>query len=285
LTALLVFLFVKLFLFDIELVNNRDMRATYNYGDVVLIQKVNGSFKTNDVLYFEYPIKDSVDNEKAFLFQRLIGLPGDSIEIKNKVLYINGTQIEEDSTIKKNYFITTRDVKLADTFRIKYHLFEGGEVSNSFDYSYSLTKKKSDVLRRDSLIRKVELKVEKQHSYDETCFPYSPKFAWNMDWYGKIYIPKKHDTLHLDTNTIHLYAGIIKEEKNSLEVKRDSIFVNGAYTAVYITQQDYLFVLGDNRDNAIDSRSWGYLAEKYVVGKIVKRIKRSPEFDQLTIGH
>jgi signal peptidase I len=261
------------------------MRDTYHYGDVVLIQKINGSFKTNDILYFEYPVKDSAEIEKVFLFQRLLGLPGDTIELKSKILNINGIQIEEDSTIKKNYFISTKEKKLDDNFKIKYHLFEGGEVSNSYDYSYSLTKQQSIALQRDSLIRKVELKVEKQHSYDETCFPYSTQFAWNMDWYGKIYLPTKSDTLRLDSNTVHLYAAIIKEEKNTLEIKNDSIFVNGIYTKVYVTQQNYYFVLGDNRDNAIDSRSWGYLAEKYIVGKIIARIKRGSESDYSTIDH
>ncbi len=250
------------------------MRATYEYGDVVVIKKAFNRYSTNDILYFKYPLKDSVQ-KKSFFTQRLIGLPGDSVLLSNKLLFINGVQIQDTATLKNNYFIATHGKKLDSLFTLTYHLHEGGQISNKFDYSYSLTKTQSLLLAADSLIKKVELKGEKPGNFDETCFPYSNAYKWNMDYYGSIYIPKKNDTLRLDSVNIALYQLLIQEyEKNTLEIKHDSILINGVQSPYYVVQQNYYFVLGDNRDNANDSRIWGFLPESCIVGKVIGRIKK-----------
>jgi signal peptidase I len=73
----------------------------------------------------------------------------------------------------------------------------------------------------------------------------------------------------LDSTTISLYKKIISlYENNKLIVKGNSIYINGILSNSYIIKQDYYFVLGDNRDNAIDSRHWGFLPEKNIKGKV-----------------
>jgi signal peptidase I len=90
-----------------------------------------------------------------------------------------------------------------------------------------------------------------------------------MDNFGKLYIPKKNDTLSLDTTSIRLYSKLIETyEKNKLEIRDDSIFINDELTKKYMVRQDYYFVMGDNRDNAIDSRRWGFLPGSYIKGKV-----------------
>jgi signal peptidase I len=68
---------------------------------------------------------------------------------------------------------------------------------------------------------------------------------------------------------------IREHEKNSLELSSDSVFINSVYTNTYLVKQDYYFVMGDNRDNAIDSRVWGFLPEKKIKGKVIRCIKHS----------
>jgi len=274
-TALIFFILLKLFLWDFVKVNSRDMRGTYDYNDLLLIKKVIFAFEQNDVLYVEYPVKDSADPRKTFLFTRLIGLPGDTALIADKLVYINGQQLKEDSTIQKNYFIETNHKALTDLFKKTYQLSEGGEISNEFDYSYSLTRHQSEFLKKDTTIKKIALKSEKQNNFDETCFPYSLHYPWNLDYYGKLYIPKKNDTLRLDTVSVKLYSDLIRGEKNTVEIRKDSIFISGIHSTIYVPKQNYFFVLGDNRDNANDSRSWGFLPEKYIVGKVVGRLTKA----------
>jgi signal peptidase I len=262
-------------MFDVVKVNGKDMQATYNYGDALLIKKILNTYHTNDIVYFKYPVIDSV-GKKTYFFQRLIGLPGDSIAIANKEVHINGMKIQDTNTLKNNYFIKTTGKKLDSLFKLNYHLMEGGEVSDEVDYSFSLTKEESEQLKKDSLIKKVELKIEKQGNFDETCFPSNAYYNWNLDYYGKIYVPKKNDTLRLDSLSIHLYSALIQDyEKNTLVIKHDSVLINNQLCTYYIPKQNYYFVLGDNRDNSNDSRSWGFLPERAIVGKVLFRIKKA----------
>lgn len=257
------------------MVNGKDMRSTYEYGDVLLIKKKFNSYHTNDIVFIEYPLRDSATAPRLFFIQRLIGLPGDSISLRGKAVYINNIRIDDPPGIKNNYFIATAEQQPDSSFSHSYHLTEGGQISNKFDYSFSLTQKESEALKSDSLIKKVEMKSEKPGSFDETCFPYSSYYPWNMDHYGPVYIPRKNDTIALDSVNLALYASLIQNyEHYSLERRQDSIFINGLFTRSYAFEQDYFFVLGDNRDNANDSRVWGFLPESCLKGKVMARIKK-----------
>jgi signal peptidase I len=142
------------------------------------------------------------------------------------------------------------------------------------DYSYSLTFQEYWRLRRDSMVLRAVRKSEKAGAFDDTCFPFSSKYKWNRDHYGKIYVPRINDTIRLDTVSFKLYAVIIKDyEMNKTELRHDSIFINDQLSDRYVIKKNYYFVLGDNRDNAIDSRNWGFLPENMIVGKVIRTIK------------
>jgi len=276
LVALFVFFVVKGFVFDVIRVNSSDMLLSYKYGDVLLIRKLNRSYAYGDVVYFEHPGRnaDSLPMD-IYMMQRVVATPGDTFQLINKQVYLNGAKMPEDSILQHNYFIKTNKALLDSAFCLKYRLCEGGAISDEFDYSYSLTRSESLVLQKDSLIKSVELKTEKPDTYDESCFPGSPKYKWNADQYGKLYIPKIDDTLRLDSTSIHLYRSLIADhEKNKLEIKRDSIFINDQLSTYYIVKKNYYFVMGDNRDNATDSRRWGFLPANLIIGKAVGTIRK-----------
>lgn len=270
-----VFIFVKQVVFDFVLVNDNSMSGTLNMGDAVLVKNFLNKYQKGHIVYFNFPVKDSsgVDN---LCIMRLVASPGDTFEISDQKLYVNNSALEDWDGVKHNYFIKSKGVGLDSIFRAKFNLFEGGSVSNKFDYSFSLTKKQSAALKEDSIIEKVELKMEKKGFPDINCFPAEVGFLWNMDQYGKIYIPKKNDTLALDTTSIKLYSQLITSiEKNKLEIKSDSIFIDNVLTKNYVVKQNYYFVLGDNRANAIDSRIWGFLPESCIKGRIITRVKKA----------
>jgi signal peptidase I len=273
--ALTAFFLIKKFAFDIVRANNNDMNATYLYGDAVLIKKTFNTYEKGDAVYLEYPIKDSAAT-RTFFIQRIFGCPGDTLEIKNKIVFVNRMEMQSPGTIKYNYYIRSKNLKLDSVFRSQYNLNEGGPISDEYDYSFSLTNEEYQTLKRHSLIDTIEDKMEKSGVYDENCFPFTSEYPWNMDNYGKIYIPKLNDTLKLDTLSVKLYSRLIKDlEKNNLRVSRDSIFINNELTNKYIVKKNYYFVLGDNRDNAVDSRSWGYLPENFIKGKVLHTVRSS----------
>lgn len=275
--ALAFFYLLKRFAFDIVRVNSNDMGATYHNGDALLIKKTANVFALNDVVYIQFTLDDSLLSKTHFI-QRIVALPGDSLEISEKQVYVNGTLLNDTSTVKHNYFVKTKNIRLDSLFKLKYRLTEGGEISDEFDYSYSLTRAESELLKNDSVIKSVELKTEKKSSFDETCFPGSIDYKWNMDHYGKIYIPKINDTLRLDTITVKLYSLLLVDhEKNSLKISSDSIFINGQLSSFYVVKKNYYFVLGDNRDNSNDSRILGLLPENFILGKVVGTLRRKNE--------
>jgi signal peptidase I len=272
--ALLAFFLMKRYVIDTERVNGKDMQETYYYGDALIITKINNSYITNDIIYFEYPLPDTI-GPKTFLFQRLFGLPGDSIGISEKKVYINGMEIADTSAVKHNYFVKSR-VKIDSIFKEQNGLTEGDEISNDLDYSFSLTSEQAEILKKNTNIKSVELKTEKKGKLDISCFPYNRNYKWNMDHYGNLYIPKMNDTLQLDSITLPLYRTlIVQHEKNKLYTKNDRIYINDVQTKQYVVKKNYYFVLGDNRDNANDSRIWGFLPENYIIGKVNRLIKKA----------
>ena len=274
LIALLSFIIVKKFIFDIRKINNMDMQETFYKGDALLIKKFCTTFLLNDIVYIKYPIKDST-KPVTFFFNRIIGAPGDSLAILDKLIYINGKVIGDTFTIKHNYYLSS-NITMDSLNRVKYNLREGDRISEKNDYSFSITKLQADSLSNMAIIKKIELEMEKKDNSDLSCFPYSINYKWNMDNYGGIYIPKKNDTLQLDTINIVLYKRLIQDyENNTLELKSDSIFINKQYTKTYCVKQNYYFTLGDNRDNANDSRKWGFLPENYIIGKSIWLIKKA----------
>ena len=118
----------------------------------------------------------------------------------------------------------------------------------------------------DSLVRK----VSRVKTPNTTFFPNSLPFDWNEDNFGPIVLPKAGNTVKLDVNNLPLYKKIIREyEGNRLERNGETILINGEPSTQYTFQQDYYWMMGDNRHRSEDSRFWGFVPENHIVGKPV----------------
>jgi len=108
------------------------------------------------------------------------------------------------------------------------------------------------------------------HDADVAVFPHVEELGWSQDNFGPIYIPEAGKTVKLDKNSLPFYEQIIKNyEGNDLLVNGDDIFINGQKADSYTFQQDYYYMVGDNRHSSLDARYWGYVPFDHVLGKPV----------------
>ena len=122
------------------------------------------------------------------------------------------------------------------------------------------------VMELDSIVRQ----VNRSKTPNTSFFPNHLPYDWNEDNFGPIVLPKAGTSVALTLENLPLYKKIIREyEKNLLEVKDGAIFINGKETTRYSFQQDYYWMMGDNRHRSEDSRYWGFVPEDHIVGKPV----------------
>ena len=76
-------------------------------------------------------------------------------------------------------------------------------------------------------------------------------------------------TISVNDSTLAFYGEFIKlyEDNKNVEVNKGTLSVNGKIVTSYTFKQDYFFMMGDNRNNSLDSRYWGFVPKDHIVGK------------------
>jgi signal peptidase I len=207
-----------------------------------------------------------IDKQENYI-KRCVAIAGDTIEIKDKILYINGEKSKYYKTSQYNYIVETDGSAINPKKLLKYDITDVHQISGN-QYIMSLPEDKISKIKEMYNVKNVQLYLTPKGQRNERIFPHDSKFAWNEDNFGPLYIPKKGSKIQLTINNLPLYKIIIESyEHNKLEIKNNKIFINGKETTEYIFKMDYYWLMGDNRDNSADSRFWGYVPEDHVVGK------------------
>jgi signal peptidase I len=136
-------------------------------------------------------------------------------------------------------------------------------------YYLNMTEETASQLRSDPNVYQVFKKVDKKDSYDYRIFPHSPAYAWNNDNFGPLQIPKAGMTIPIDTHNVCLYEKIMNTYDDGIhQVTKNGgqVLYDGKPITSYTFKQDYYFMMGDNRHNSADSRSWGFVPFDHVVG-------------------
>ena len=233
-----VALALKMFVVEAYRIPSGSMENTLMVGDFLLVNKLAYGLRTphyipltnvkvtslslplfaaverGDIVVFEYPNGiDYLESEgQVNYIKRCVGLPGDTVVIRESRVFINGRELTQPAHGKSSYpgFLFPN---------VGIRLLPGGK-------------------------------------------------GYTEDDYGPVVVPKEGDRIRLNAQTFEDWRSLVQLEGHRIYLGADgSVGVDGKEASEYVVEENYYFVLGDNRHNSLDSRFWGFVPDKNLIGE------------------
>ncbi|MEX0599311.1 MAG: signal peptidase I [Rhodothermales bacterium] len=242
-----------------------------------------------DVIVFNFPKEDAPIGRKTHYIKRIVGLPGDTLSIVDKVPYVNGRSVPLADDMQQKWLAIRRTSR---TFPIDRLVDAGaeeiGRVGEQLDgVAFQSTVALAQEVGGWSEIESVQpLVTPRNAARAGVVFPEGAGHV--PDNYGPLHVPARGDSVRLTRVNVPAYRDVVERyEGHDLAVLGDEVFVDGEPAATYVVEKDYFFVMGDNRDSSFDSRIWGFVPWDHVVGKATliyfswDRTGKRPRYDRL----
>ncbi len=243
----------------------------------------------NDIVVFNQPADTLLDmndfhpdrnyykpiDKKTNLVKRCVGVAGDTLEIRDGYVFINGeqNQLPDRAHLQFSYLVQPKSTQFNPAvLKQRYDITDGFGIMNSQNTYYfsAISDEALAQFKNNPNVLSITPNKKAKGERDASIFPHDPNYNWNVDNFGPVVIPEKGKSIALNIENLPLYKRAISEyEGNDVRVKGNQILINGEATTSYTFKQNYYWMMGDNRHNSIDSRFWGFVPFDHVVGKPV----------------
>lgn len=248
--ALLVVVSVRFFLLESFYISSSAMETAVLNGDYLIVSKNPMGYtpERNAVVLFASPLlKDSAE-QKLFL-SRCIGLPGDTLELKDNGLSINGKEVPKSPHTLACYMLTDSTEKVIFRQMKRFHI------------------PVREPERMGDTTRITLTPFEEYQLREELPQPFNDRFIPIKTENYKLIIPRKGIAYRLDAATLTACKEIILAETNGKAIFRDGkLFLDGRETSFFFFRQNYYWMLSDNTMEGIDSRHLGLIPESHITG-------------------
>ena len=247
------------------------------------------NIERNDIVVFNQPADTLLDmndfqpdrnyykpiDKKTNLVKRCVGIAGDSLEVRDGFVYINGkkNELPDRAHLQFSYLVQPKANQFNPVYlKERYDITDGfGIINNNNTYYFSaISDEALSQFKNHPNVASITPNKKEKGVRDTNIFPHDPNYDWNVDFFGPLYIPEEGKTIDINLDVLPLYKRVISEyEGNDVTVRGNQILINGEVATTYTFKQNYYWMMGDNRHNSIDARAWGFVPFDHVVGKPV----------------